>query len=96
MVEEILKRKRETTEKLKQRRSIKEAILKTKKAEKTPIISEVKRRGLKEGEDNLRSKKKRLKRRRRSGRNRSCGSGEPNGKRRCMCNIRSNRRGFFR
>ena len=49
-VEEILKRKRETIEKLKQRRSIKEAILETKKAGKRPIIAEVKRRGLKEGE----------------------------------------------
>ncbi len=50
MVEEILKRKRETIEKLKQRRSIKEAILETKKAGKRPIIAELKRRGLKEGE----------------------------------------------
>nr|QNO52763.1 indole-3-glycerol phosphate synthase [Methanosarcinales archaeon ANME-1 ERB6] len=49
-VEEILKRKRETIERLKQRRSIKDAILATKKAGKKPIIAEVKRRGLKEGE----------------------------------------------
>ena len=51
MVEEILKRKRETIEKLKQRRSIKEAILEAKKAGKRPLIAEVKRRGLKEGEE---------------------------------------------
>ena len=50
MVEEILKRKKETIDKLKQRRSIKEAILETKKAGKRPVIAEVKRRGLKEGE----------------------------------------------
>jgi indole-3-glycerol phosphate synthase len=53
MVEEILKRKRETVEKLKERRSIKEAISATKKAEKNPIIAEVKRRGLKEGEEEV-------------------------------------------
>ncbi|MCK4476786.1 MAG: indole-3-glycerol-phosphate synthase [Methanophagales archaeon] len=51
MVEEILKRKRETIEKLKDQKSIKEAILETKKAEKRAIIAEVKRRGLKEGEE---------------------------------------------
>ena len=51
MVEEILKRKRETIEKLKQRRSIKEAILESKKAGKRPVIAEVKRRGLKAGEE---------------------------------------------
>ena len=51
MIEEILKRKQETIEKLKERRSIKEAILETKKAGKNPIIAEVKRRGLKEGEE---------------------------------------------
>ncbi|MGB7532646.1 MAG: indole-3-glycerol-phosphate synthase [Halobacteriota archaeon] len=50
-VEEILEKKRETIEKLKARRSIKEAILATKKAGKKPIIAEVKRRGLKEGEE---------------------------------------------
>jgi len=50
-VEEILKRKRETIEKLKQRRTIKEAILETKKAGKRPVIAELKRRGLKEGEE---------------------------------------------
>jgi indole-3-glycerol phosphate synthase len=50
MVEEILKRKRETIEKLKKRRSIKGAILESKKAGKRPVIAEVKRRGLKEGE----------------------------------------------
>jgi len=49
-VEEILKKKREIIEKLKARRSIKDAILATKKAGKRPIIAEVKRRGLKEGE----------------------------------------------
>ncbi|MEA1957307.1 MAG: indole-3-glycerol-phosphate synthase [Euryarchaeota archaeon] len=38
-------------EKLKQRRSIKEAISATKKAGKRPIIAEVKRRGLKVGEE---------------------------------------------
>jgi indole-3-glycerol phosphate synthase len=53
MIEEILKRKRETIDRLKQRRSIKEVILKTKKAEKNPIISEVKRRGLKAGEEKV-------------------------------------------
>jgi indole-3-glycerol phosphate synthase len=50
MVEEILKRKRETVEKLKERRSIKEAIAEAKEAGKRAIIAEVKRRGLKEGE----------------------------------------------
>jgi len=40
MIEEILKRKRETIEKLKQRRSIKEAILEAKKAGKRPLIAE--------------------------------------------------------
>ena len=39
-VEEILKRKRETIKKLKERRSIKEAILETKDAGKRPIIAE--------------------------------------------------------
>lgn len=53
MVEEILKRKRETIEKLKDRRSMKEVILEAKKAGKKPIIAEVKRRGLKEGEEKL-------------------------------------------
>ncbi len=48
MVEEILKRKHETIEKLKERRSIKEAILEAKKAGKRAVIAEVKRRGLKE------------------------------------------------
>ena len=51
MVEEILKRKRETIDRLKQRRSIKEAISEAKKAGKRPVIAEVKRRGLKEGEE---------------------------------------------
>ena len=50
-VEEILKKKQATIEKLKQRRSIKEAILESKKAGKKPIIAEVKRRGLKAGEE---------------------------------------------
>jgi indole-3-glycerol phosphate synthase len=49
MVEEILKRKRETIEKLKKRRSLKEAILAAKKAGKRAVIAEVKRRGLKAG-----------------------------------------------
>ena len=40
MVEEILKRKSETIEKLKEQRSIKEAILETKKAGKRPLIAE--------------------------------------------------------
>jgi indole-3-glycerol phosphate synthase len=53
MVEEILKRKRETIEKLKERRSIKEAILESKKAGKKPVIAEVKRRGLKAGEEEV-------------------------------------------
>jgi indole-3-glycerol phosphate synthase len=53
MVEEILKRKRETVDRLKQRRSIKEAILDAKKAGKRPIIAEVKRRGLKAGEEKV-------------------------------------------
>ena len=48
MVEEILKRKQEFIEKLKERRSIKEAILEAKKAGKRAVIAEVKRRGLKE------------------------------------------------
>ena len=51
MVEEILKRKHETVEKLKKRRSIKEAILEAKKAGKRPVIAEVKRKGLKAGEE---------------------------------------------
>ena len=50
-VEEILKKKRETIDRLKQRRSTKEAILEAKKAGKRPVIAEVKRRGLKEGEE---------------------------------------------
>jgi len=53
MIEEILKRKRETIEKLKEQRSIKEAILEVKKAGKRPIVTEVKRRGLKEGEEEV-------------------------------------------
>ncbi len=52
-VEEILKKKRETIDRLKQRRSIKEVILETKKAGKRPIIAEVKRRGLKAGEEEI-------------------------------------------
>lgn len=52
-VEEILKKKREIIEKLKARRSIKEAISATKKAGKRPIIAEVKRRGLKAGEETV-------------------------------------------
>ena len=50
MVEEILIRKRATIEKLKERSSIRSAILAAKKAGKRPVIAEVKRRGLKEGE----------------------------------------------
>ena len=53
MVEEIIKRKQEFIEKLKERRSIKEAILESKKAGRRPIIAEVKRRGLKEGEKEI-------------------------------------------
>ncbi|MBC8521096.1 MAG: indole-3-glycerol-phosphate synthase [Candidatus Syntrophoarchaeum sp.] len=53
MVEEILKRKHETIDKLKERRSIKEAILERKKAGKRAVIAEVKRRGLKEGEEEI-------------------------------------------
>jgi hypothetical protein len=79
MIDEILKRKRETIEKL-------------KKHNRSDIRGEKSRKET----YNRRSKKKRLKRRRKRGRNRSCGSGEANEKRRCMCNIRSNRRGFFR
>ncbi len=51
MVEEILKRKQATIGKLKERRSIKEAILETKKVGKRAVIAEVKRKGLKEGEE---------------------------------------------
>lgn len=47
MVEEILNRKRETLGKLKERRSIKDAILAAKALGKRPVITEVKRRGLK-------------------------------------------------
>lgn len=51
-VKEVLKRKRETVERLKERRSLKEAILETKRAGegagKRAVIAEVKRRGLKE------------------------------------------------
>ena len=53
MEEEILKRKSETIEKLKEQRTIKEAILESKKAGKRPLITEVKRRGLKEGEEEI-------------------------------------------
>ena len=49
MVEEILNRKRETIGKLKERRSIKDAILAAKASGKRPVITEVKRRGLKAG-----------------------------------------------
>ncbi|NQE53504.1 Indole-3-glycerol phosphate synthase [ANME-1 cluster archaeon GoMg3.2] len=49
MVEEIINRKRETIGKLKERRSIKDAILAAKASGKRPIITEVKRRGLKAG-----------------------------------------------
>jgi indole-3-glycerol phosphate synthase len=52
MVEEIINRKRETLGKLKERRSIKDAILAAKALGKRPVITEVKRRGLKtEGKD---------------------------------------------
>jgi indole-3-glycerol phosphate synthase len=52
MVEEILNRKRETIGKLKERRSIKDAIVAAKASGKRPVITEVKRRGLKvEGKD---------------------------------------------
>ena len=47
MVEEILNRKRETIGKLKERRSIKDAILAANASGKRPVITEVKRRGLK-------------------------------------------------
>jgi indole-3-glycerol phosphate synthase len=47
MVEEILNRKRETIRKLKERRSIKDAIVAAKASGKRPVITEVKRRGLK-------------------------------------------------
>jgi indole-3-glycerol phosphate synthase len=50
MVEEILNRKRETLGKLKERRSIKDAIVRAKAVGKRPVIAEVKRRGLKAGE----------------------------------------------
>ncbi len=50
MVEEILRRKREIIERLRERRSIKRAISEAKKEVKNPVITEVKRRGLKEGE----------------------------------------------
>jgi indole-3-glycerol phosphate synthase len=53
MVEEILKRKQETIEKLKERRSIKEAIAEAKKAGKRAVIAEVKRKGLKKGEEEV-------------------------------------------
>ncbi len=48
MVEEIIKRKQESIEKLKERRSIKESILEAKNEGKRAVIAEVKRRGLKE------------------------------------------------
>ena len=50
MVEEILNRKRETIGKLKERKSIKDAIVAAKALGKRPVITEVKRRGLKAGE----------------------------------------------
>jgi indole-3-glycerol phosphate synthase len=53
MVEEILNRKREAIGKLKERRSIKDAILAAKALGKRPVITEVKRRGLKDGDKEL-------------------------------------------
>ena len=47
MVEEILKRKQAIIEKLKERRNLKDAILTANALEKRPVITEVKRRGLK-------------------------------------------------
>ncbi|RCV64010.1 indole-3-glycerol phosphate synthase [Methanophagales archaeon] len=47
MVEEILKRKQATIEKLKERRSLKDAIVAAKASGKRSVITEVKRRGLK-------------------------------------------------
>ena len=51
MVEEIIKRKQEAIKKLRERRSIKEAILESKKTGKRAVIAEIKRKGLKEGEE---------------------------------------------
>lgn len=53
MVEEILRRKRAIIERLKERRSIKRAISMANKEGKRPVIAEIKRRGLKVGEEGL-------------------------------------------
>ena len=53
MVAEILRRKREIIERLKERRGIKQAISEARAAGKNPVITEVKRKGLKEGEQAL-------------------------------------------
>ncbi|UYZ39830.1 MAG: indole-3-glycerol-phosphate synthase [Candidatus Methanospirare jalkutatii] len=50
MVEEILGRKRGIVERLKERRSLRGAILKARGEGKRPVIAEVKRRGLREAE----------------------------------------------
>jgi indole-3-glycerol phosphate synthase len=50
MLEEIINRKQETIGKLKERRSIKDAIVAAKALGKRPVIAEVKRRGLKDSD----------------------------------------------
>ena len=50
MVEEILGRKRGIVERLKERRSLRDAILKARSEGKRPVIAEVKRRGLRDAE----------------------------------------------
>ena len=53
MVEQILRRKREIIERLKSRRSMKQAIYEARTAGKNPVITEVKQKGLKEGDQAL-------------------------------------------
>ena len=53
MVEEILVRKRGIVERLKERRSLRGAILKARSEGKRAVIAEVKRRGLSEGESEV-------------------------------------------
>ena len=53
MVEQILRRKREIIERLQSRRSMKQAISEARTAGKNPVITEVKQKGLKEGDQAL-------------------------------------------
>ncbi|MCK4732348.1 MAG: hypothetical protein KAT65_07815, partial [Methanophagales archaeon] len=53
MVEQILRRKREIIERLQSRRSMKQAISEAQTAGRNPVITEVKQKGLKEGDQAL-------------------------------------------